>query len=183
VSRNDTRQSRLCRVSIGQRSTKNSKIIFVECRPWDTRQRRLCRVPPIWHSAKRILKLKKNLCRVPDHGHSAKHSYIAPGQFFFLPLSLRRVLCSTPPPCPRRAAPSLSATSPTAVPSLPSPARRALARSPPKCTPGKCTRSTSNPRVPSFARDPPSRPRPNLQGDCLLSFCDIVIKKLYVLHV
>jgi hypothetical protein len=29
-------------------------------------------VPPIWHSAKRILKLKKKLCRVLDHGHSAK---------------------------------------------------------------------------------------------------------------
>jgi hypothetical protein len=59
VSRNDTRQSSLCRVPAGWHSAKNCKSIFAECRPGDTRQSRLCRVSPIWHSAKRILKLKK----------------------------------------------------------------------------------------------------------------------------
>jgi hypothetical protein len=102
VSRNNTRQSSLCQVSPGRHSAKNSK-------------NNLCRVSSRGHSAKTTLssapdlalgkayfKIKKNLCRVPDHEHSTKHSYIAPGQFFFfLTLSLRRALCSTPPPCPR----------------------------------------------------------------------------------
>jgi hypothetical protein len=61
VSRDDTRQSSLCRVSPGRHSAKNCKIIFAECRPGDTRQRLLYRVSPIWHSAKRILKIKKSL--------------------------------------------------------------------------------------------------------------------------
>jgi hypothetical protein len=46
--------------------------------------------------------------------------------------------------------------------------RRARDRPPPPVSPA--TRR--------HARDPPSRPRPDLQGDCLLLFCDIVIKKL-----
>jgi hypothetical protein len=143
---------------------------------------------------------------VPDHGHSAKHSYIALVSSSSSSLSHSLTLLPSAPRChralaaPRRralafaasrraaavpsataapyAVPSLPATSPVVVPS-PSRrvARHALARLPPKCTPGKCTRPISNPRA------PPSRPRPNLQGDCLLSFFDIVIKKLYVLCV
>jgi hypothetical protein len=61
VSRDDTRQRLLCRVSPGRHSAKNCKIIFAECRPSDTRQRLLCRVSPIWHSTKRILKIKKKV--------------------------------------------------------------------------------------------------------------------------
>jgi hypothetical protein len=95
VSRDDTWQSSLCRVSPGRHSAKNCKIILAECRPGDTRQRLLCRVSPIWHSAKRILKIKKNLCRVPDHEHSAKHAYIAIVSPFFLTLSLSS---HAPPP-------------------------------------------------------------------------------------
>jgi hypothetical protein len=47
----------------------------------------------------------------------------------------------------------------------------------------KPPRPVISPATRRLARDPPSRSQPNLQGDCLLSFCDIVIKKLYVLRV
>jgi hypothetical protein len=76
VSRDDTRQRSLCRVSAGWHSAKCSEIIFAECHPGDTRPRGLCRVPDRGHSAKCIFKLEKNLCRVLDHGHSAKNAYL-----------------------------------------------------------------------------------------------------------
>jgi hypothetical protein len=101
-----------------------------------------------------------------------------------------------PPHSPRRSAhgrsrartapavvPFLLATSPSARRALPA---RDLARRPALSALAGPLRRRALARsaaVPSPARDPPSRPRPNLQGDCLLSFCDIVIKKLYVLHV
>jgi hypothetical protein len=181
------------RMTLGTESFAECQMVALGKVHWNN----LCRVSPCWHSAKRTLpsarsgalgkdyfKIKKNLCRVPDRGHSAKSAYIALSNSFLLPslsLSYRAAAAPLPHHAP---APSVAVAPsrrrprrPTAVPSLPSPARRALARPPPKCTPGKCTRPTSNPRAPS------SRPRPNLQGDCLLSFCDIVIKKLYVLRV
>jgi hypothetical protein len=141
-------------------SAKYIEIIFAECHQGDTRQRELCRVSDREHLAKIILKLKKIFaeCPIADTRQRA---------LLLLSLSLSYRAAVASPPRPRR---------PAAVPSLPSPTRRALARPPPKCTPGKCTRPTSNPRA-------LSRPRPNLQGDCLLSFCDIVIKKLYVLYL
>jgi hypothetical protein len=78
--------------------------VFAECLLGDTRQRRLCRVPAIWHSAKRIFKLKKN-CRVPDRGHSTKNVTLAApsahsGTHFSLAalFSLHRQ-SSSPPPC------------------------------------------------------------------------------------
>jgi hypothetical protein len=111
----------------------------------DTRQRRLCRVPAIWHSAKRILKLKKTLCRVPDHGHSAKHAYIPNGQRL-LPHSLtllthtrrRRALAHRAPAHRRR-----------------DPAREDLAHAAPPCPP------YPRPPCPCRRRAPrPPRPRP-----------------------
>jgi hypothetical protein len=165
-------------------------------------KKNLCQVPDHGHSAKHSYIAPGQFFFF--HTLSLSHSAVpfAPRRRRALAASRRRALalaaplpCPLPPLCPpcpqpRPAAPSLPATSPAVVPSLPSPARcaampsparhaahRALARPPPKCTPGKCTRPTSNPRAPS------SRPRPNLQGDCLHSFCDIVIKKLYVLRV
>jgi hypothetical protein len=136
------------------------KVVFAEC-PLG--------VPPIWHSAKHILKLKKNLCRVPDHEHSAKHSYIA--LVSSSSSSLSHSSCQRPhraaaaPPCPRPpprpptcpssprprpqpAAPSLPATSPVVVPSLPSPARCAAVPSPAR----------------RLARDPSSLPRPTVSS-------------------
>jgi hypothetical protein len=168
-------------------------------------------VSPRGHSAKATLpsapdlalgkeyfKIKKNLCRVPNHGHSAKHSYIAlvSSSSSSLSHSLTRrahALRAAPaPPCPSPA-PAVPA------PSCPSPApvvplartRRALAAPPPcpRCAPPRATAAPlARPAaVPSpasrLAHDPSSRPRPNLQGDCLLSFCDMLIKKLYVLRV
>jgi hypothetical protein len=141
VSRNNTRQSSLCRVSPRRHLAKNSKIFFVECRPGDTRQRRLCRVPPIWHSAKRILKLKKYLpsARSWALGKALVHSVWS---VLLLPhsltLSLCRAHCSMLPPCPpcprprsplcppcprRPAAPSCPRP-PAAPPIAHSPARR-----------------------------------------------------------
>jgi hypothetical protein len=73
-------------------------------------------------------------------------------------------------------APSTPLASARALPALghrmPSSPRRQCARGRPP---------TPAPR--RLARDPLSHPRPNLQGDCLLPFCDIVIKKIYVLRV
>jgi hypothetical protein len=87
------------------------KVAFAECPLGDTRQRLLCRVPPIWHSAKRILKLKKSLpsARSRALGKALVHS---PGWFFFffLTLSLNATVLNaaavpSPRPRPRRAAP------------------------------------------------------------------------------
>jgi hypothetical protein len=47
----------------------------------------------------------------------------------------------------------------------------------------KPPRPVVSPATRRLTRGPPSRPRPNLHGDCLLPFCDIVIKKLYILRV
>jgi hypothetical protein len=75
----------------GRHSAKKCKLIFAECHLADTRQRSLCRVSPIWHSAKLILKIKKNLCRVLDRGHSAKKENILRARLLsssFSPLTL-----------------------------------------------------------------------------------------------
>jgi hypothetical protein len=149
-------------------------------------------VPDRGHSAKCILKFKKNLCRVPDHEHSAKNAYIAPGNSF-LPHSLtprrtrRRRHC---PPhrrarrrralgrrCPHVAARrrALGRLHPPRSPRL-HPPRRSPCTRPPFTPSAMAAASTSPPRLvlsPTtrrHARDP--------QGDCFLPFCDIVIKKL-----
>jgi hypothetical protein len=156
---------------------------------------------------KEYFKIKKNLCRVPNHGHSAKHSYIAlvSSSSSSLSHSLTRrahalraaapsLRAAPAPPCP-----SPAPAVPVPAPSCPSPApvvplartRRALAASPPcpRCAPPRApaaplARPAAVPSPASrLAHDPSSRPRPNLQGDCLLSFCDMLIKKLYVLRV
>jgi hypothetical protein len=162
-------------VSAVWHSAKNSERIFAECRPGDTRQRLLCRVPAIWHSAKRILKLKKNLCRVPDHGHSAKHAYIPTVSAFFLILSLshsltrrrrcsrRRTAAAVPLTCARSARRACSRAR-TAVPlTRAHRARRARARA---AVPLALARARRAPRRAPAHRPrcspaiPPSCPRP-----------------------
>jgi hypothetical protein len=92
VSRDDTRQSSLCRVSPWRHSTKNCKIIFAECRSGDTRQRLLCRVSPICHSAKRILKIKKSLSSARSRalGKARVHSKLSVLSFLLSSHSPRR---------------------------------------------------------------------------------------------
>jgi hypothetical protein len=78
----------------------------------------------------------------------------------------------------RRARPSCPRPRPlSSLATVPSPAHRQSAHR---------ESARGRPPIPApdhLARDPLSRPRPNLQGDCLLLFCDIVIKKLYILRV
>jgi hypothetical protein len=82
VSRDDTRQRSLCRVSTGWHSAKYREIIFAECHPGDTRQRGLCRVPDRGHSAKKrhftvrrlsfssiTLTHNTHRCRLPARSH------------------------------------------------------------------------------------------------------------------
>jgi hypothetical protein len=128
--------------------TLKCKLIF------DTRQRLLCRVSLIWHSAKLILKIKKNLCRLPDHGHSAKRVYIALVTFFLshsLTLTLRAAATVYTSP-PRRRTPA--APAPYAV-------RRALAMPPPRPR-RACPRRApaASPATRRLVRDPSVRPRP-----------------------
>jgi hypothetical protein len=140
------------------------KVVFAEC-PLG--------VPPIWHSAKHILKLKKNLCRVPDHEHSAKHSYIALVSSSSSSLSHsscpRRADALTAPP-PRSRAHDRRRAHRRALPA------RDLALSPPRppcprprpplcplcpCRPAAppCPRPpAASPATRRLSRDPPSRP-------------------------
>jgi hypothetical protein len=105
-------------VSPWRHSVKNCKIIFTECRPGDTRQSRLCRVPPIWHSAKRILKLKKIFAECQITGTRQRSKICRPVvsfSFSSLTHSICRSLSLThaaahtlAPPCPAPPAPAPS---------------------------------------------------------------------------
>jgi hypothetical protein len=50
----------------------------------DARQRILCRVPPIWHSAKFILKIKKTLPSARSRALGKEGEYTSPAPFFLL---------------------------------------------------------------------------------------------------
>jgi hypothetical protein len=139
-------------------------------------------------------KIKKNICRVPDHGHSAKTVYLPTVSPFFLTLSLplsllppRRPVAVRAPrrPAallavrsrrrrPRRAprpaaldAPhpaALTAPPPLAVP-LPLAAPLAAPAPPAAPRPSRLVFSSATPAPRRLALDPPSRPRPILEGD------------------
>jgi hypothetical protein len=190
VSRNDTRQSSLCRVSPGRHLVKNCKIIFAECRPGDTWQRLLCRVPLIWHSAKRILKLKKSLSSARSRalGKALEHNNCQS----FLSHSLNLFSCAAalhaaassplrprpPRPCPRpwprprppprhlpprpRLTHRRDLASPVAVPSLGvAPAQRRRARRAPRPRPRPSCRSPCpSPAPAATLAVPPPRPSP-----------------------
>jgi hypothetical protein len=99
VSRDDTRQRMLCRVSTGWHSAKMCKLIFAECQMVDTRQRILCRVPPIWHSAKFILKIKKNFAECQITGtRQSRLIYFARALLPPSSSALALVCLSCPPP-------------------------------------------------------------------------------------
>ena len=116
-----------------------------------TRQRRrLCRVPPIWHSANHILKIKKNLCRVPHRGHSAKNINLANPTASPSSLSHSRSLAA------RRRRPRSLAADPAPAPTL------AAGHAPPR----PCARSPALPAPPVLTacllcrRRPPTTLRP-----------------------
>jgi hypothetical protein len=90
------------------------KAFFVECLPWDIRHRILCRVSDPWHSAKYILKFKKNLCWMLVIWHSAKYVYIA-----LTSLLLFSLICQTHSPSPTHSPlppPHVTAILPTSSP-------------------------------------------------------------------
>jgi hypothetical protein len=157
-------------------SAKNLEQIFAEYLSADTRQSRLRRVPVIWHSAKHILKFKKNLCRVPDRGHLAKRRNKWPARLL-LPLhslvsvarrtpaasAARRAPLAAPTPCtPRRRAP-LTAVRPLPRPPHPPPAEAtaplSLARAPPRHH--RCAPSPPRPDT-AVAATRPQPPSPRL---------------------
>jgi hypothetical protein len=153
-------------------SAKNCKIIFAECRLGNTRQSSLCRVPPIWHSAKRILKLKKSLSSARSRALGKALIHSAGKDFIFLTLSLvvampsphrRRAAVPTPSLLRRRAAPrrrSSTQAQARAASSQPRPSRapRRAPVAPPPCP--RRAPATPSPAVPSparrLARDPSS---------------------------
>jgi hypothetical protein len=155
----DTRQSRLCRVSAGWHSTKNSERIFVECRLRDTRQRLLCRVPAIWHSANRILKLKKSLPSARSRALDKARVHTNCQCFLSHSLTLltrRRDLALAPaPPCPSPTVPAVPLTHARS-------ARCARARRAPH--PPRPRRRAPHPRPPRSPCPRPHRraPRPRL---------------------
>jgi hypothetical protein len=172
VSRIDSRQSMLCRVSAGRHSAKDCKKFFTECHPAGARQRTLCRVPAIWHSAKNILIFLKNLCRVPAIWHSAKPLNNKPVVFLSSSLPHTLYLISPPPTAPAagprappatraaspRAAPTCAAPAPSAAghaasPSAPPPRRRAARRRP--CASSPSLRPGHHPRS-GHLRHPPA---------------------------
>jgi hypothetical protein len=138
VSKEDTRQSTLCRVPVWQHSAKTNKSRFVECQSGGTRQNE-------------FLYFLKNLCRVPAIWHSVKPLNNKPVVFLSSSLSI-----STSPPRaarppalarrqPTRAAPAPSAAGHAASPSAPPPRRQAARRRPyassPSLRPGHPPRS------------------------------------------
>jgi hypothetical protein len=76
VSKGNTRQSLVCRVSSVGHSANTLNRSFIECLPVGTQQRPVCRVPAIWHSTKTIFKLKKPLPSACDLalGKEVKHN-------------------------------------------------------------------------------------------------------------
>jgi hypothetical protein len=88
-----------------------------------TRQRRrLCRVPPIWHSANHILKIKKSLPSAASRALGKEHQLSQTDGFSFFSLSL-----TLTPPLPALAADPAPAPA-LAAGHAPPPALRTLAR-------------------------------------------------------
>jgi hypothetical protein len=160
-------------------------------------KKNLCRVPDHGHSA-------KNTYIAPGIfflSHSLSHSLTRRRR---CPPRRRAAAAAPSPAAPSSAAPSPTApnaTTPSPVAPLghraPALGRRAPSTSPrlnrrcpyaagvldrralghsPRRQSARGRPPTPAPR--HLTHDPPSRLRPNLQGDCLLPFCDIVIKKL-----
>jgi hypothetical protein len=143
----------------------------------DTRQRILCRVPPIWHSAKFILKIKKTLPSARSRALGKEGEYTSPAPFFLL-LSLlslsrlcraRRRLPALPPPLRAVAgsppAPAAAALAGARPPAAPSPSHFHAPTPPPRpLRPRPTTRALyalARPHLcPSPDRARPPRPRP-----------------------
>jgi hypothetical protein len=120
-------------------------------------------VPAIWHSAKHILKLKKNLCRVPDRGHSAKRRNKRPARLLLSPSSPLTRLCHRCSPC---AAASSAVRRPSSavrrrlVRRAPPLARRAPPRRAPPTSWADVVRPSPNPPARRRCRAPLPLPRP-----------------------
>jgi hypothetical protein len=127
----------------------------------DTRQRRpLCRVPPIWHSANHILKIKKkSLSSAASRALGKEHKLSQSDGFSFFSLTHAHSLHAADararsPPTPRPRPPSPPAT------------RRPwpCARSPARCPRARAARArrapARRPRPPTTPRRRPPRRRP-----------------------